>query len=392
MLTSSDDLSRFCASVFASMARHDQRRWGEVYVRGLVEVPGRKSVRRISESLLGRRADQSLQQFVNQSSWDWHPVRERIAHEVSAALAPRALVVEEVVLPKSGRSSVGVAQQFSQTLGRVLNCQLGLVVMAAGPVGVAPINWRLLLPRSWDADHDRRSRSRVPCHVRYRSRWHHLLDTLDEMTVDWRAKPLPVVVDASRSSSAVALIRGLESRGLRYVVRVSCSTPLVRLAAGELVTVGERLARAGDSRGPAQHWRDNRAAGSRYSTVLLPDSGATCRARGVGFPHRTRRVMVEWGAEPNNVESAWITNVESVRSSDVFELLALWSQASRGLQRLGEQSGLRHFEGRSFRGWHHHVTLVSAAHAYELLGRLHGDGGGCAVSNRAAANKVESLQ
>lgn len=361
-------------------------------MRGLVEVPGRKSVRRISESLLGRRADQSLQQFVNQSSWDWHPVRERIAHEVSAALAPRALVVEEVVLPKSGRSSVGVAQQFSQTLGRVLNCQLGLVVMAAGPVGVAPINWRLLLPRSWDADHDRRSRSRVPCHVRYRSRWHHLLDTLDEMTVDWRAKPLPVVVDASRSSSAVALIRGLESRGLRYVVRVSCSTPLVRLAAGELVTVGERLARAGDSRGPAQHWRDNRAAGSRYSTVLLPDSGATCRARGVGFPHRTRRVMVEWGAEPNNVESAWITNVESVRSSDVFELLALWSQASRGLQRLGEQSGLRHFEGRSFRGWHHHVTLVSAAHAYELLGRLHGDGGGCAVSNRAAANKVESLQ
>ncbi|MFD3416354.1 IS701 family transposase [Streptomyces decoyicus] len=373
------------------MPRLDQRRWGEVYVRGLVEVPGRKSVRRISESLLGRRADQSLQQFVNQSSWDWQPVRERIAQEVSAALTPRAWVVEEAVLPKSGRSSVGVDQQFSQTLGRVLSCQLGLVVMAAGPAGAAPVNWRLLLPRSWDTDHDRRSRSRVPCHERYRSRWHHLFDVLDEMTVGWRAKPLPVVVDASHSTSAVSLIRGLDSRGLRYVVRVGCSTPVARLASGEVVTVGEGLSRAGGSRGPAQHWRDGRARGSRYSTVVLPASVASCGVRGVSFPHRARKLVVEWGAEPSTIESAWITNVESLRSSDVFELLALRPQASRGLQRLGEQSGLSHFEGRSFRGWHHHVTLVSAAHTYEMLGRLRGGGDVGVVSSRAAANQVESL-
>ncbi|RXS81149.1 hypothetical protein EST92_16455 [Streptomyces sp. TM32] len=119
---------------------------------------------------------------------------------------------------------------------------------------------------------------------------------------------------------------------------------------------------------------------------------ATCGVRGVGFSHRNQKVVVEWGAESNNVESAWITNVESVRFSEVLELLALWPQASRALQRLGEQSGLRHFEGRSFRGWHHHVTLVSAAHAYEMLGRLHGEGGGCMVSTRAAANQVESLR
>ncbi|MFE7614811.1 IS701 family transposase [Streptomyces sp. NPDC057496] len=371
------------------MSRADQRRWGEVYVRGLVEVPGRKSVRRISEWLLGRRADQSLQQFVNQSPWDWQPVRERIVEMVDAKLAPRAWVVGEVVLPKSGRNSVGVDQQFSQTLGRVLNCQLGLAVSAIGSAGTVPVNWRLMLPRSWDTDHERRARSRVPDEERHRSRWQHLFDALDEMTIAWCAKPLPVVVDASRSPSAVALIRGLENRGLRYVVRVNCATPLARLASGEVVTVGERLAWAGSARGPAQHWRGGLGHGSRYSTILMPDSMVTGAVRSVGLPRRTRKVVVGWGAGPDRVESAWVTNVESTRFSDLLELLALCSRAGRDLQRLGELSGLCHFEGRSFRGWHHHVTLVSAAHAYGLLGRLRGADGGPSASDGAAVDQIE---
>jgi SRSO17 transposase len=368
------------------MSRADQRRWGEVYVRGLVEVPGRKSVRRISERLLGRRADQSLQQFVNQSSWDWQPVRERITEVVDATLAPRAWVVEETVLPKSGRSSVGVDKQFSQTLGRVLNCQLGLAVLAVGPAGTVPVNWRLMLPRSWDTDRERRARSRVPDEERHRSRWQHLFDALDELAVGWHARPLPVVVDASRSPSAIALIRGLENRGLRYVVRVDSATPLARLPSGEVVTVGERLACAGSARTLAQHWRSGLGHRSRYSTVLLPDPVGTGAVRSVGLPRRTRKVVVGWGAEPDRVESAWVTNVESTRSSDLLELLGLSSRAGRDLQRLSELSGLRHFEGRSFRGWHHHVTLVSTAHAYGLLRRLPGADGGLLASVEAAAH------
>ncbi|MGW1765524.1 IS701 family transposase [Streptomyces sp. NPDC002073] len=392
MVTSSDDLSRFCASLFASMPRSDQRRWGEVYVRGLVEVPGRKSVRRISERLLGRRADQSLQQFVNQSSWDWRPVRERIARTAGAELASRAWVVDEVVLPKSGHSSVGVDQQFSQTLGKVLNCQLGLVVTAAGPAGTLPVNWRLMLPRSWDTDHERRARSRVPADERHCSRWRHLFDALDEMTVGWRAKPLPVIVDASRSPSADAVIRGLEGRGLKYVVRVGRSTPLARQASGAVVTVGELLARTRGSHARAQYRPGVPGPGSRYTTVLIDSSVGAGAARGAGVPHRTRKLVVGWGAEPGGVESVWLTNVESARTSDVLELLALCSRARHDLQRLGELSGLRHFEGRSFRGWHHHVTLVSAAHAYELLGRLPGVDGRPPASGRATADQVEGLR
>src|SRR6266498_3104451 len=127
-----DEISEFCRRHLSSLPRSDQRRWGEVYVRGLISVPGRKSIKRICDHVVGWRADQSLQQFINQSPWRWEPVRCALAHAVSVVVRPRAWVVTEVVFPKHGSSSVGVARQFAPSAGRVLNCQLGLAVSAAG--------------------------------------------------------------------------------------------------------------------------------------------------------------------------------------------------------------------------------------------------------------------
>ncbi|MEE1740452.1 transposase [Streptomyces sp. BE147] len=369
MLTSSDDLSRFCAFLFTSMSRADQRRWGEVYVRGLVEVPGRKSVRRISEWVLGQRADQSLQQFVNQSSWAWEPVRRNLGQETATALRPTAWVVGEVVMPKNGKSSVGVDRQFSQTAGRVLNCQLGLTVMLVCPDGSVPINWRLLLPPSWDADEERRSRSRVPGHERHRSRWHYLFEALDEMVLAWGMQPPPVVVEARGNPSADLLIRGLEIRGLQYIVRASATAPLARLESGEVVTGAGGLARSAGRRGTTQHWCHGRPRGPRYVTAPLPPGTPPYAAGGAGRPQRARKVIAECPPDRGGPESVWITNVEVAQTSAVFGFLSLQSQAARELEQLSETAGLRHFEGRSFCGWHHHVTLVSAAHAYGLSRR-----------------------
>jgi SRSO17 transposase len=105
----SADPSSFCDDVFASIPRADQRRWAEVYVRGLLRVPGRKSIRRICEHVLGMPADQCLQQFLNQSPWSWEPVRRALAFRI-AGTRPKALVVEDAVFPKAGSSSVGVAR------------------------------------------------------------------------------------------------------------------------------------------------------------------------------------------------------------------------------------------------------------------------------------------
>ena len=103
----------------------DQRRWGETYLRGLMVDGRRKSI----EPMAARLPDgdeQCLQQFVNQSPWEVEPVRKRLALRMSEAIAPLALIVDDTGFPKAGRYSVGVARQYSGTLGKVGNCQIGV--------------------------------------------------------------------------------------------------------------------------------------------------------------------------------------------------------------------------------------------------------------------------
>src|SRR4051812_15375989 len=125
-LADSSRLAEFCRDMLMSLPRSDQRRWGEVYVRGLISVPGRKSVRGMSDHVVGGRADQGIQQFVNQSPWDWEPVRRSLAQLVISRFRPDAWVFDEVALPKNGASSVAVARQYAPSAGRVMNCQLGI--------------------------------------------------------------------------------------------------------------------------------------------------------------------------------------------------------------------------------------------------------------------------
>ena len=114
-------LVEFSEEMFASMVRKDQRRWGEVYLRGLMLDGKRKSI----EPMAARLADgdeQCLQQFVNQSPWDPVPVRRAVAVRMSRELQPEAWVIDETGFPKFGKRSVGVARQYSGALGKVGSC------------------------------------------------------------------------------------------------------------------------------------------------------------------------------------------------------------------------------------------------------------------------------
>jgi len=106
-----EQLLAFTTQMFAPLPRSNQRRWGETYLRGLMTDGWRKSI----EPMAARLPDgdeQCLQQFLNQSPWEWEPVRKRLALRMSAAIAPLALIVDDTGFPKAGRSSVGVARQY----------------------------------------------------------------------------------------------------------------------------------------------------------------------------------------------------------------------------------------------------------------------------------------
>jgi DDE superfamily endonuclease len=378
------DLTCYCRRALQSLPRSDQRRWGEIYVRGLVTVPGRKSIRRIAEQVVGQRVDQGLQQFVNQSPWCSATVRSDVAHGLTAAFRPRAWVVDELVFPKNGANSCGVARQFAARAGRVLNCQLGIGVFLAGEGFAGAVNWRLMLPPHWDADHTLRARAHLPPDELARPRWDYVLDCVDEMTAEWGLTPAPVVVDARHDTAVdLGLLRGLEDRGLHYLVRLSAGTPLQvgpattgAVTAGAVVaglrrgTTGLTLSRR-DADGPL-------GATSRFVVEPLPSAQLGACGR-----RPARLLLVEWSGRDQQRSSAWLTNLTGLRLPELIALTRVRQRMAPDVSSLYDDLGLGHFEGRSFRGWHHHVTLVSLAQAYTLLRRLYagGDPGLSACAN-----------
>jgi SRSO17 transposase len=380
VLENVDELSNFCAEMFSSIPRSDQRRWAEVYTRGLISVPGRKSIRRISDYVVGWRADQCLQQFVNQSPWRWEPMRRNLAYQVMAAIRPRVWAVEEVVFPKNGDRSVGVTRQYAASWRRMLNCQLGLAVVLADDDVSCAVNWKLQLPSSWDGDQVRRSRAHVPADVRHRSRSQHVLDAIDDLLA-WGVPPAPVLVDATQDRDVEALLLGLEDRGLRYVVRVGENTPALqgptrRLPGQQRVpTVRELAAHSAKSGRMTLTWRDRTEGApttSRFAAMTIPDGqpGAPVRI-GTGHRYRPpRSVLAEWPAGRNRPQQLWLSNLGTARLPELVNLVKVRCRAGAELASLNDEFGLRSFEGRSFQGWHHHVTLVSAAQIYRTLQRL----------------------
>jgi len=214
-------LVAFAAEVFEPLARADQRRWGECYLRGLMLDGKRKSIQPMAERLPDGD-EQALQQFVSQSPWDWRPVRQRLATQMTAAVDPDAWIVDDTGFPKYGNASVGVARQYSGTLGKVANCQVGVSIHAASDQASCPIDWRLFLPESWDQDQARRHAAHLPERVRHRPKWQLVLDMLDELD-GWGLRPPVVVTDAGYGESG-ELRLGLEARGLAYVVQVKGTT------------------------------------------------------------------------------------------------------------------------------------------------------------------------
>src|SRR4051794_25595057 len=141
-------LEEFAAEVFAPLARADQRDKGATYVRGLLLDGRRKSMQPMAERL--GVDHQGLQQFVSSSTWAVEPVRERLARRAVAVISPEAWVVDDTGFPKDGTASPGVARQYSGTLGKVANCQIGVSICAVTDAASCPLDWRLFLPERWD--------------------------------------------------------------------------------------------------------------------------------------------------------------------------------------------------------------------------------------------------
>ncbi|HEY3610307.1 MAG TPA: IS701 family transposase [Pseudonocardiaceae bacterium] len=368
-----DKLREYCDFVLGTLSRADQRRWGEVYVRGLLYCEGRRSIKRIAEQV-GGCSDQSLQQFVNQSPWDPHPVRQRLASVLSHWLRPTAWVLEEVAFDKYGQQSAGVERQFVPSQGRVRNCQLGAVAMLASENATVPVDWRLSVPKAWDDDPARRKNAHLPPDQRHQPYWRYQVEMLDDLSGDWGVPLAPVLVDARCCKAPEQLVAELENRGLEYLVRLSSEfTARHRMALDARRVDGARPARI-DQRpvrrftvvwqppALAHHVRSQFAMVPAHLPVPVEQSVAAARQVTL-----RRTLLMEWrlgGATPRGY---WLTNMNDRSVAELASLVKIGPRARYDLDELTGSVGLGHHEGRSFGGWHHHVTLVSVAQAFRVL-------------------------
>ena len=381
-------LVEFASGMFESMVRSEQRRWGEVYVRGLMLDGKRKSI----EPLAARLEDgdeQCLQQFVNQSPWRWEPVRERLAVRMSAEIEPAAWVVDDTGFPKFGEASVGVARQYSGALGKVGNCQIGVSISAVTPQASCPIDWRLFMPKEWDED-PRRAACRVPDEVCHKPKWQLALDMVDEL-IEWGITPPPVLGDGAYGD-VTGLRSGLEQRGLEYVLDVKGATSALAESA-----VPERLAWSGRGRPPAGRYRrpfENlsqlaAAAGheacvevcwregtrgpmsSRFVALRVRPANVKLRQADPNAELPVRWLVAEWPEGKDAPTDFWLSNLPADTPIEKLVCLAkLRWRVEQDYRELKDALGLDHFEGRSWNGWHHHVTLVSVAHGFLTTERL----------------------
>jgi SRSO17 transposase len=389
-------LEAFADDIFASLPRTDQRARGQCYLRGLMLEGRRKSIEPMTARLGGEVHYQALHHFVAVSPWDWRPVRRRLAERLVGELAPTAWAVDDTGFPKDGDHSVGVQRQYCGTLGKTANCQLGVSVNAVTEAASCPLSWRLFLPESWDEDAERRAACHLPDSVHHRPKWQLVLDMVDELGT-WDLRPPVLVADAGYGEVG-EFRQGLEDRQIGYVVQVKADTSAypeqTRPTTAPYTGRGRRpqpryrdkptsltqlALAAGQSAGVDLIWRRGSKGLQRSCFLCLrvrpagitPRRQAAARAEGVGWELPVCWLLVEWPADKAEPVKYWLSNLpETTPLVELVRLAKLRWRIEQDYRELKGALGLDHFEGRSFGGWHHHVTLVSAAHGFLTLERL----------------------
>ncbi len=339
-------LQAFLADKVALLGRTERRQWAEVYVRGLLMEGQRKSIEPIAARVGELDDGQGLQQFVNQSPWAWEPLQEVLAVQMMDRLLPEAvLIVDETSFPKQGAHSVGVARQYCGALGKTANCQVAVSVHLGTDSGCVPLSWELYLPAEWTDDAQRR---KALC-----QRGLQYCVQVEPTTKAWTHRPDQGPPPRTRGPGRPRKRAPIEELPVPLeLVEIARS-----LSAGSWETVRWRAGSRGALRSRfarcavwlAHRWTEHRK---------LPDHAID--------------LLIEWPEGAAKPTKFWLAELPGQKAG-LRRLVRLAKGRWRielDYRELKEEVGLDHFEGRSWRGWYHHVTLVSLAYAFLALEML----------------------
>jgi SRSO17 transposase len=383
-------LAAYFADVVSGLVRSEQRSAAELYGRGLIEAGARKSLEPIVARLGGGKVEyEALQHFLADSPWDPAVIDRAVAERVCAVIEPAAWVLDDTGIPKDGKRSPGVKRQYSGTLGKIGNCQIAVSLHAVSPKGTVPLGFRLYLPEDWCADPERRRKAKIPAGVVFQTK-PALGAELVARAAGWKIRRAPVLGDQAYGNDTKLRTR-LHDEGVDYVLSVSADTGVFDTA-----TVFAIPPRKPGSRGPGPSLpRPDREPQSIEQLVadLGPDAWQTVAFRDIdgqplvsrfafmrviaahpvtrdhGAP-REEWLIVEWPEDHEQPSDYWLSNLPADTEPEHLARLArLRWMIELDYKQLKGHLGLDHYEGRSYPGFHHHCTLVTAAHGFLTLER-----------------------
>jgi len=391
-----DRLRDYAARFAADFPQAKPAAWAGVYLEGLLLDGDRKSIEPLSRrvtlppGLSSKDPEQALQQFVNQSPWDEQPVLRRYRAALARSFAnPKGVfLIDDVSFPKQGSHSVGVQRQYCGALGKKANCQVAVSVHYVGPKGHFPLDLRLYLPEGWLADEARLDQAGVPAAERRPlTKPEIALGLLDRA----RAEGLPgsvVVADAGYGVSG-DLRDGLTARNLSYVVGVT----------SDLVVFPDRPTWVPPQTAPNGRPQTRyRLADGNPPPVSIGELAGRLKRRKVTWREGTKGKLAarfawvrvwpghDWRrGECAGADPVWLLVEEQADGTIKYALsnlaadtsckaaVRLWKSrwpVEQGYQQLKEELGLDHFEGRSWRGFHHHAAMTFLAYGFLLLEKL----------------------
>jgi len=383
-------MEAFVADVaVVAMSHPVQRGNAELYVRGLLAAGARKSLEPLVERLDGGGDYQSLQQFLADSPWDSGRLMQAVVERVAPVVGAEAWVLDDTGFPKDGKRSPGVKRQYSGTLGKIGNCQIGVSVHAVSERATLPLGWALYLPEDWCDDPERRRKAKIPEDVVFQTK-PQLGVGLVTQAAGWAIDRVPVLGDAAYGENTQ--LRGeLDSNGIEYVLSINPDTTI--FAPGAVFHVPDRKpGRPG--RSPAAHRSDREPiAVGEYAKTLTDEDFQTVAFRGKGKTRISSRfafkritaahpvtrdrlapreewLIIEWPEDHDTPSDYWISNLPArTKPQRLARLARLRWMIELDYRQLKGELGLDHYEGRSYLGWYHHTALVTTSHAFLTLER-----------------------
>jgi SRSO17 transposase len=371
---------QFMNSVSWVLGRSERRQAAARYVEGLLMDGQRKSIEPMAIRL-GVQA-QGLQQFVTDSPWSdaelWKVIRQRIISHLEPL---ESWIMDETSWIKQGRHSVGVAQQYCGAVGKNANCQVNVQLAVSNGLSAAPIAARLFLPESWTRDAARREQAGIPAEVTFATKPQIALSLIDEALKD-QVQKAPLLGDCVYGDS-YRLRQGLRERGLEFFLQITPSQhkawnqPVLtrkdrkprhvvpgQAEALSLEQISQQLAQN-------QQWKDcswKAANGSSQFTRLAWSEVDLGRAL-IHPGHDLERawLVIDWPKDKPEPYAVYLAHLQREPSAALCLRLSRsrW-QIEQSFQRSKDDLGLDHYEGRSWRGFHHHLVLSALAYLFIL--------------------------